>query len=89
MIPPMIMKMQPRTMQGLRPNRSVIVGLRLTISQLAVHSLLQNLHSEHREDGTDSKHIGQETEKVGFGFICSNIIKVFLPVVVLLQEVEE
>ena len=41
MIQPMIMKMQPAMMQGLRPNRSVTVGLDLNISHLATHWLLR------------------------------------------------
>ena len=41
MIQPIIMKTQPTTMQGLRPNRSVIVGLDFSISHPATHWLLR------------------------------------------------
>jgi hypothetical protein len=88
----MIMKMQPAMMQGLRPNRSVIVGLDLNISHRATHSLLctgQILHCEHGEDGADGKHIGQEAEEIRLVCVRSNVMKVPLPVIVLLQEVEE
>lgn len=79
--------------QGLRPNRSVIVGLDLNISHLATHWLLRTrgkiLHGEHGEDGADGKHVGQEAEEIGLAWVRSNVMKVSLPVVVLLQEVEE
>lgn len=41
MMQPMIMKMQPRMMQGLRPYLSTIVGLCLSVSHLAKHWLLR------------------------------------------------
>lgn len=90
MIQPIIMKTQPRTMHGLRPYRSVIVGLDFSISHAPVASYARkNLHGEHGEDGADGKHVGQEAEETGLRRVRSNVIKVTLPEVVLLQEIEK
>ena len=56
---------------------------------LAAISISDCRHGEHREDGADGKHVGQEAEEIGLACVRPNIIKVSLPVVVLLQEVEE
>jgi hypothetical protein len=44
---------------------------------------------EHGENGADSVHVCQETEEIGLGCVRSNVIKVTLPVVVRLQEIEK
>ena len=56
---------------------------------LATPSISDCRHCEHGEDGADGKHIGQEAEEIRLVGVRSNVIKVTLPVVVLLQEVEE
>jgi hypothetical protein len=56
---------------------------------LATESISDCRHCEHGEDGADGKHVGQEAEEIGLVWVRSNVIKVTLPEVVLLQEVEE
>lgn len=58
-------------------------------ARLAAVSIDDSRHSEHREDRADGEHVGQEAEEVGLGLVRSDIVKVLLPVVVLLQKVEE
>lgn len=41
---------------------------------------------KHGKDGADSEHVGKKTEKVR---LLSNVIEITLPVVVLLQKIEE
>jgi hypothetical protein len=48
-----------------------------------------HLHREHGEDGADGEHVGQKAEEIGLAGVGSDVMEVFLPVVILLQEVEE
>jgi hypothetical protein len=56
---------------------------------LATEAIGDGGDSEHGENGSDGEHVGQEAKQVGLALVRANIVKIALPVIVLLQKVEE
>jgi hypothetical protein len=46
-------------------------------------------HREHGDNGADGEHVGQETKEIGLVLVRSNMVKVDLPGIILLQQIEE